>query len=140
MDWEGITPAYAGNTPFFILTICKLEDHPRIRGEHGSLNFKVSHTLGSPPHTRGTRYELRESEISEGITPAYAGNTLEGELNNNTDEDHPRILGEHNLYICCRVPYRGSPPHTRGTPTTTQRVSAIGRITPAYAGNTPHHF
>ena len=92
--------------------------------------------LGSPPHTRGT---LRNKiiEIWEGgITPAYAGNTIELVVTSCEEEDHPRIRGEHLIFYHFSIDFLGSPPHTRGTQFFYFIISIYFRITPAYAGNT----
>ena len=39
MDWEGITPAYAGNTSPYWHAKALFRDHPCIRGEHGALEI-----------------------------------------------------------------------------------------------------
>ena len=76
MNKAGITPAYAGNTGFFIPYLSSYWDHPRLRGEHLCKHKMVSPVLGSPPPTRGTHAEFDEADLKVGITPAYAGNTL----------------------------------------------------------------
>ena len=133
----GITPAYAGNTWIQLNTYPLVKDHPRIRGEHFLGNKKISYTLGSPPHTRGTPPLVRHNSTQSGITPAYAGNTLPVLVLRIAPGDHPRIRGEHSLGFLGLSWNRGSPPHTRGTRLIMFTKSMIERITPAYAGNTP---
>ena len=70
------------------------------------------------------------------ITPAYAGNTLALTATLQDCWDHPRLRGEHIAYFLTSYFYKGSPPLTRGTPTTTKARINNYRITPAYAGNT----
>ncbi len=93
----GITPAYAGNTLFYSLSALPGWDHPRIRGEHFLPNNVDFVSLGSPPHTRGTQCILSNYFHAHGITPAYAGNTEEYDRARDSDWDHPRIRGEHNM-------------------------------------------
>ena len=45
-DQAGIIPAYAGSTKAFDKHMARLEDHPRIRGEH---TWKSLQYQGSPP-------------------------------------------------------------------------------------------
>ncbi|EFU77573.1 hypothetical protein HMPREF0381_0529 [Lachnoanaerobaculum saburreum DSM 3986] len=91
----GITPAYAGNTyPQFQIPSVS-GDHPRIRGEHYQPFLNNTYILGSPPHTRGTLGLAEGMEMARGITPAYAGNTLQIVLKAVASQDHPRIRGEH---------------------------------------------
>ena len=51
-------------------------------------------------------------------------------------KDHPRIHGEHHHQMVRYLYTLGSPPHTRGTPRLNNIRASIGRITPAYTGNT----
>ena len=71
------------------------------------------------------------------ITPAYAGNTCQNQYGNRQQKDHPRIRGEHAEPESIKGCARGSPPHTRGTLACRCTYVLFGRITPAYAGNTP---
>ena len=93
--------------------------------------------IGSPPHTRGTLFAEYLSGDSPRITPAYTGNTSSTTTMTPTQQDHPRIHGEHLLNCSCVFPPKGSPPHTRGTPFCFCSVQTLSRITPAYTGNTP---
>ncbi len=132
----GITPAYAGNTSFFISFSFTKWDHPRLRGEHSASQMSIKYSSGSPPPTRGTPLSVSFIKSSTGITPAYAGNTnitinylLQG-------RDHPRLRGEHIKRNIRKHYGVGSPPPTRGTPMFGKHQSTEFRITPAYAGNT----
>ena len=113
---DRITPAYAGNTTSDLHSCKIIWDHPRIRGEHVVFVVLTVQSLGSPPHTRGTLYDIAIIIYITRITPAYAGNTQRLYRRLFYPRDHPRIRGEHYHWITdfrkCR------------------------RITPAYAGNT----
>ena len=50
--------------------------------------------------------------------------------------DHPRLRGEHAIASIGSCILLGSPPPTRGTPSSCAIASSLVRITPAYAGNT----
>ena len=50
---RGIIPAYAGSTGADQEKGDRAGDHPRIRGEHGHVEYAVGILLGSSPHTRG---------------------------------------------------------------------------------------
>ena len=69
--------------------------HPRIRGEHliQSEAFQMDQT--SSPHSRGTPYQTFWQGSSDGIIPAFAGNTRADLLKDRLHKDHPRIRGEH---------------------------------------------
>ena len=73
----GITPAYAGNTGKGCNGCIGPKDHPRLRGEHGLKRWIECNIMGSPPPTRGTLCQCDCGKIVSGITPAYAGNTVE---------------------------------------------------------------
>ena len=90
-----ITPAYAGNTPPESPNICNIEDHPRLRGEHFVYYSLYPLRVGSPPPTRGTLEHRPQGDPYFGITPAYAGNTWRCSKRTCSDEDHPRLRGEH---------------------------------------------
>ena len=53
-NYNGITPAYAGNTTLSGHSSSSSEDHPRLRGEHQFTNKTDLYLQGSPPPTRGT--------------------------------------------------------------------------------------
>ena len=111
-----ITPAYAGNTHFRQKKSGRNRDHPRLRGEHLS------------PRSIGFCFFR--------ITPAYAGNTTRRPLRLFNYKDHPRLRGEHNNSVSGISHIEGSPPPTRGTRSRFFSRCFMGRITPAYAGNT----
>ena len=50
----GIIPAYAGNTWLMLLIYRTCWDHPRVCGEHWTLNLSVTSWPGSSPRMRGT--------------------------------------------------------------------------------------
>ena len=52
------------------------EDHPRLRGEHDKKYIDDADAVGSPPPTRGTPKNVKETFEKIRITPAYAGNTV----------------------------------------------------------------
>ena len=70
-----IIPAYAGSTRAPARIPHLVQDHPRIRGEHGSPPPSTTAIAGSSPHTRGARRFLRRVGVEQ--------------------PDHPRIRGEH---------------------------------------------
>ena len=110
---DRITPAYAGTTQSFLLSLVSNRDHPRIRGNHGTAYLQIINALGSPPHTR----EPQSIDImlcsAMRITPAYAGTTRSIPEPHSHTGDHPRIRGNHTQVCQNRRRWRGSPPHTR---------------------------
>ena len=128
------------------------KDHPRIHGEHPPKRLMLPVAIGSPPHTRGTQIYYHDVLAFVRITPAYTGNTLRSIKNLTTDEDHPRIHGEHKEWALIFDKNSGSPPHTRGTPILPcfwtvligdhPRIHgehlAIKNVVPAFIGSPPH--
>ena len=111
----GIIPAYAGNTQGRRMERRRWRDHPRVCGEHCRLPEKYPPLAGSSPRMRGT-HRLRHGEASSrGIIPAYAGNTLSSRKARRTFRDHPRVCGEHPVFLMLVIPRPGSSPRMRGT-------------------------
>ena len=134
--WQGITPAYAGNTREQDTLEALSRDHPRIRGEYTNQMASLQRKIGSPPHTRGILIRPPTLLSRYRITPAYAGNTVHYQYQSRFYRDHPRIRGEYIVCILTSQTPVGSPPHTRGIPQLDDQSPVIARITPAYAGNT----
>ena len=63
---------------------------------------------------RGKEYQNKQHPCIQGITPAYAGKSLEKAVHERVERDHPRVCGEKLM------------PDTA--------LTGDGRITPAYAG------
>ena len=95
MLFYGLTPAYAGNifAPPQISVIVRA--HPRIRGEYYDEDNAPHIFTGSPPHTRGIFFKFRLCVILTGLTPAYAGNIIDGCGEDRAAVTHPRIRGEY---------------------------------------------
>ena len=54
LRWQfGITPAYAGKSPFPAYLLQRSRDHPRLCGEKGIWNELADTAVGSPPPMRG---------------------------------------------------------------------------------------
>ena len=131
---QRITPAYAGKS----LTIQKMttrsRDHPRVCGEKPEIVQSKQRARGSPPRMRGKVYFILFPGSCRGITPAYAGKSVERIVNNLLNWDHPRVCGEkyiHDNLLCTAL---GSPPRMRGKEYEVVLKNALHGITPAYAG------
>ena len=131
----GITPAYAGNIVFRSTFRIYDRDHPRVCGEHVSKTETQDAAGGSPPRMRGTLRSSFFPSFNYGITPAYAGNIEPGDSEIITEQDHPRVCGEHLSPIAATLLLPGSPPRMRGTLVSSASCSSPSGITPAYAGN-----
>ena len=77
---RGIIPAYAGSILHDLQPRERLQDHPRIPGEHPSDAVTSWMAPGSSPHTRGALKVLGRPRKVDGIIPAYAGSTYEGAM------------------------------------------------------------
>ena len=132
----GIIPAYAGSTHCFVLCLCLLKDHPRIRGVHVLGPLGVVGAVGSSPHTRGPQSIAAAHPVVVRITPAYAGSTGTGLYPARWPWDHPRTRGVHRWWIRGTAAVLGSSPHTRGPPKLFKDLTLEDRFIPAYAGST----
>ena len=113
----GIIPAYAGNTFQSTPPGTSSRDHPRVCGEHLCPVNTALGEQGSSPRMRGTLNQGCDADRDRGIIPAYAGNTSALRLLMAFVRDHPRVCGEHSMFVLS--------------------VVVVVGIIPAYAGNTP---
>ena len=132
----GIIPAYAGNTLIVSFRFRKTWDHPRVCGEHEVVNAPRAVMPGSSPRMRGTHGMTEAAFRTEGIIPAYAGNTARWRHRWPLRRDHPRVCGEHDWFSGVFELPEGSSPRMRGTHAMSSRMSWRFGIIPAYAGNT----
>ena len=130
----GITPAYAGKRAWFSYCGCQDRDHPRVCGEKALSTFSSRKNSGSPPRMRGKEPDTIITELTDGITPAYAGKRVPRVYGPSVPGDHPRVCGEKA--VCWPLVWIiwGSPPRVRGKAVAIFRQLHHGRITPAYAG------
>ena len=151
-----LIPAFAGNT-----TICPPETfptpaHPRVRGEHASLQQLCSPLIGSSPRSRGTLLDGLEGRGKMRLIPAFAGNTSGTQRPGDRRPAHPRVRREHTLASCQSFPpggssprsrehhelearhsgAHGSSPRSRGTLRRQPHRQGRRRLIPAFAGNT----
>ena len=132
----GIIPAYAGNTHFIVIVAVTWRDHPRVCGEHETVQMSLGYDVGSSPRMRGTPPDSFFPHRTFGIIPAYAGNTAQWSPVRFDEGDHPRVCGEHTVISGCRLSFGGSSPRMRGTHVVVfPKLAQLG-IIPAYAGNT----
>ena len=137
--FEGIIPAYAGNTTPTIARTSPEWDHPRVCGEHYVLEVARIVRPGSSPRMRGTLTVKTRKKNPDRIIPAYAGNTTRLLWRPRAFRDHPRVCGEHGAVrepICRKT---GSSPRMRGTLCRLFQSIYYTGIIPAYAGNTDLH-
>ena len=131
---DGITPAQAGRSPYFLYGKKDYKDHPRIGGEKAELTAAVISAMGSPPRRRGKGYREFGIDISDRITPAQAGKSSGQHNASLVNKDHPRVGGEKCLFWVRFGAQTGSPPRERGKGKARNAVTHQLRITPAWAG------
>ena len=132
----GIIPACAGNTRWSLSLSRAVRDHPRVRGEHYGVVSDLHHLAGSSPRARGTHDCKRGTQQQHGIIPACAGNTWWSAVAVAALRDHPRVRGEHFIFLLGSGVLVGSSPRARGTPVSSNLIMGSAGIIPACAGNT----
>ena len=113
-----------------------LRAHPRSRGEHKEIRFRVGAQMGSSPLARGTLRRSGPGDAPKGLIPARAGNTNSLEESNPTAWAHPRSRGEHPISPLPSSGCSGSSPLARGTQDGLLDDSYRSGLIPARAGNT----
>ena len=134
--FDGIIPAYAGNTTTRSARKSATRDHPRVCGEHLVVGGEAVTSAGSSPRMRGTRVDRVHGDFVGGIIPAYAGNTSRTTRTAHGSRDHPRVCGEHIGKTFTVGTAMGSSPRMRGTLDGHWGDARAAGIIPAYAGNT----
>ena len=128
-DSDRIIPAWAGNTGGVGRQNPPEPDHPRVGGEHSFASqcavttagssprgrgTREAGQVGSSPRGRGTRRGESESLRARRIIPAWAGNTISAHSAASSRSDHPRVGGEHFVWLDVKYCTAGSSP-LRGT-------------------------
>ena len=114
-EYQGITPACAGNSYLAYGKEYGVKDHPRVCGEQAGVSEKRLESVGSPPRVRGTVRQSFEDIYGVRITPACAGNSAKKSNSRRMNKDHPRVCGEQGAWCIFGAWCRGSPPRVRGT-------------------------
>ena len=108
--------------------------HPRVRGEYSGLKRRNLSLKGSPPRSRGI-HPLRALRLARHrLTPAFAGNTAALEDREALAAAHPRVRGEYTEAMYHVGYHLGSPPRSRGIPTTWPGSSTGARAHPRVRG------
>jgi len=111
--------------------------HPHTRGEHGFISAASRATIGSSPHTWGTRYDLWKRIGNGRFIPTHVGNTSRMPMSPARSPVHPHTRGEHITRPSTHAARSGSSPHTWGTRYLTIPLNSTGRFIPTHVGNTP---
>jgi len=132
----GIIPAFAGSTVAASGKGRSERDHPRFRGEHGTVFASQAIDQGSSPLSRGAPGRRPDRLGRSRIIPAFAGSTGPGSAGCARAGDHPRFRGEHLRRRHQTIGQIGSSPLSRGAPAGVGRAERVERIIPAFAGST----
>ncbi len=111
-----IIPACAGNAGYNPVNPPISPDHPRMRGERGTVRRPRFFRGGSSPHARGTLHHQVQHDRAVRIIPACAGNAVPPAPQARVAADHPRMRGERAEALATQLMDAGSSPHARGTP------------------------
>ena len=111
-----------------------LMDHPRVGGEKAKANCRHFWPVGSPPRGRGKVVAFILAYVAVGITPAWAGKSLQRSQTMKIFRDHPRVGGEKSFIHSWLSVGTGSPPRGRGKAQMDLSNLEQLRITPAWAG------
>ncbi len=129
-------PAWAGNTVDGLARVPPGSVHPRVGGEHAVMSTDRSVFVGSSPRGRGTPASVSWAQDGSWFIPAWAGNTRDTKRRILHQPVHPRVGGEHLVFIEKLTARTGSSPRGRGTHRQIRRRQAGRRFIPAWAGNT----
>ena len=130
------TPARAGNTQFHECFRDFFSVHPCAGREHPITIINNNQQPGSPLRGQGTRRRPLSPPLYIRFTPARAGNTSQGIINEVLGAVHPCAGREHNAALCPMAACDGSPLRGQGTRLQRHTLSSRQRFTPARAGNT----
>ena len=109
-------------------------DHPRVGGEKLDSYVLPALFLGSPPRGRGKALLTECRHFFIGITPAWAGKSMEKLQKLHGRGDHPRVGGEKQRMPVKTDKRMGSPPRGRGKDDEHDDLDELLGITPAWAG------
>ena len=137
-NYLGIIPACAGSTSHRARRSRRDRDHPRMCGEHASLDVDALSAVGSSPHVRGAPRNPLTPRRTAGIIPACAGSTFQRFHRFAHIWDHPRMCGEHPSPGFSTYPGLGSSPHVRGALLRGVAYGGWAGIIPACAGSTAY--
>ena len=132
----GLIPAHAGKTLEDISGECRVEAHPRSRGENRVADLHTRLAEGSSPLTRG-KPGIQPGDSGPGrLIPAHAGKTTGPVPAQPVFRAHPRSRGENEQAIRAGDIVCGSSPLTRGKPPPPASPAATPGLIPAHAGKT----
>ncbi len=133
----GTIPACAGSTARKGRSSSRCRDHPRVRGEHRTIDVAWMTEPGPSPRARGALACLRLEVRVVGTIPACAGSTSSRSLMSSIIiGDHPRMRGEHNDTAGRLNRWLGPSPRARGAHRQGHARRRAGGTIPACAGST----
>ena len=134
--WTRNIPAYAGKTVNCDAEHNSRREHPRVCGENLYSVLPVRCKAGTSPRMRGKRGLVQPRLGAFRNIPAYAGKTtLRGSVHL-TEEEHPRVCGENQIFSKRGMASLGTSPRMRGKHGGVFEPESGGGNIPAYAGKT----
>ena len=109
-----ITPAYAGKRRLSVGFGACLQDHPCVCGEKTYIYTSRSLARGSPLRMRGKVQSVFTVQMTNRITPAYAGKRATSGQTLLASTDHPCVCGEKQDASSYSLVVSGSPLRMRG--------------------------
>ena len=129
-----ITPAWAGKSSTWPTVRVLRWDYPRVGGEELITPCLLCAVEGLPPRGRGRECPATREDLLWGITPAWAGKSLNILVATLSQWDYPRVGGEEPSSPCTSCNAAGLPPRGRGRGLVERDEDGNPRITPAWAG------
>ena len=127
-------PAYAGNTPWTLLSRAISGDYSRSHGGNVPMLGICSKRYGLPPPTRGIQHTQPHQHQPHRPTPAHAGNPCDIAQHGAIAWVYPHPRGEPERYDCDDFAMWGLPPATRGTPPRSNLITPIRGLPPPTRG------
>ena len=92
-----IIPIYMGSTINNTVSGGTDENHPHIHGEYLHLFVSLVLDQESSPYTWGVLSHVATAKFNCGIIPIYMGSTIEHDVEDIKNKNHPHIHGEYGL-------------------------------------------
>ena len=129
-------PAWAGETPSPPAARAATGVYPRVGGGNIRRSKCKMYVIGLSPRGRGKRRSTTTGARYGGSIPAWAGETLQQEINAILMKVYPRVGGGNGRRERFTRHIRGLSPRGRGKPNPPILTKAKARSIPAWAGET----
>ena len=113
-------------------------DHPHVRGEKGSLPFRMRSKVGSSPRAWGKGFIAVQDALEGRIIPTCVGKRIMPNVALAVISDHPHVRGEKFVAHKKRCFNAGSSPRAWGKGRLARLRSVFHRIIPTCVGKSQH--